>query len=121
MATVSRSSDSVKQLRPALVAGCWLTPPAGDRRRPGVLLIDHVPYLVTALGWPADQGGPGLLGYRLVKHDGSIYDVDCRTAWGEWSCDCPDGTYCPERPGGCKHIAALRDAEEIRQAEGGAA
>jgi uncharacterized Zn finger protein len=25
-------------------------------------------------------------------------------------CDCPDATYHPERPGGCKHGAALRAA-----------
>jgi hypothetical protein len=27
-----------------------------------------------------------------------------------WTCDCPDATYQPERPGGCKHVKALRAA-----------
>jgi hypothetical protein len=27
-----------------------------------------------------------------------------------WTGDCPDATFHPERPGGCKHVAALRAA-----------
>ena len=26
------------------------------------------------------------------------------------SCSCPDGIYCSERPGGCRHMVALRQA-----------
>jgi hypothetical protein len=44
-----------------------------------------------------------------MKADGTLYDVDCEQAWG-WQCDCPDATFRPERPGGCKHVRALREA-----------
>jgi hypothetical protein len=26
------------------------------------------------------------------------------------SCDCPDATFCEERPGGCRHMVAMRQA-----------
>ncbi|HEX5270533.1 MAG TPA: hypothetical protein VFW33_08615 [Gemmataceae bacterium] len=46
-------------------------------------------------------------GFRLTKFaSGEVYDLP-RSLDG---CDCPDRTYKPERPGGCKHMAALRQA-----------
>jgi hypothetical protein len=45
-------------------------------------------------------------GYQIVKPDRTVYHID-----GElWVCDCPDATYRSERPGGCKHVAALKAA-----------
>jgi hypothetical protein len=44
---------------------------------------------------------------RLVKDDGEIYDVHLGID-GLVRCDCPDGIFHGERPGGCKHIVALR-------------
>ena len=50
--------------------------------------------------------GEALAGYRLLKADGAMYDLP-----GDLSgCDCPDATYHPERPGGCKHQQAMRAA-----------
>jgi hypothetical protein len=69
----------------------------------GVLAINGRNYTVTVL-----RGPNGVLGYRLVKADGTTYDV-CTTE-EHWTCDCPDATFQPERPGGCKHVAALRAA-----------
>src|SRR5262245_39646143 len=69
----------------------------------GVLAINGTNYTVTAL-----RGPDGVAGYQMVKADGTAYDV-C-TSEGRWTCDCPDATYHPERPGGCKHAAALRAA-----------
>lgn len=51
--------------------------------------------------------GEKCVGFRLTKFGtGEVYDIprslDC--------CDCPDATYRPERPGGCKHQQALRVA-----------
>ena len=53
-----------------------------------------------------------IVGYRLNKVTGgkeAFYDIDCRPSWG-WQCDCPDATFHPERPGGCKHVLALKAA-----------
>ena len=69
----------------------------------GVLAINGHDYIVTVL-----RGPSGVVGYRMAKPDGTAYDV-CTTE-EHWSCDCPDATFHPERPGGCKHIAALRAA-----------
>ncbi len=44
-------------------------------------------------------------GFRLTKFGtGEVYDLP-RDLSG---CDCPDRTYRPERAGGCRHMAALR-------------
>jgi hypothetical protein len=69
----------------------------------GVLEINATEYTVTVL-----RGTGGTVGYHLLKPDGTAYDV-CTDA-DTWTCDCPDNTFHPERPGGCKHIAALRAA-----------
>ena len=59
-------------------------------------------------------------GIRLVKEEAdadgvhAIYDVDFCA--GRWSCDCPDATYRPGRPGGCKHAVALRAAADAIRA-----
>jgi hypothetical protein len=48
-----------------------------------------------------------LVGWRLEKPGGVVYDLAADLS----TCDCPDGTYHPERPeGGCKHRKALRAA-----------
>ena len=72
----------------------------------GVLAINGTNYTVTVL-----NGQTGVLGYRLVKTDGATCDV-CTTE-EHWTCDCPDATFHPERPGGCKHVAALRAALKV--------
>ena len=70
----------------------------------GVLAINGAEYVVTVL---RDQ--TRVLGYRLTKPaDMASYDVCVQGS--PWKCDCPDATFHPERPGGCKHVAALRAA-----------
>jgi hypothetical protein len=52
-----------------------------------------------------------IVGYRLQKVTGgreALYDIDTRVE--PWRCDCPDATFHPERPGGCKHVLALKAA-----------
>lgn len=77
---------------------------------PGVLVISstdhtgrlrHTSYLVSPI---TDSGG--LVGYRLTKRDGTTYDLPHDLS----GCSCPDNTWHPERPGGCRHMAALRAA-----------
>lgn len=87
--------------RPATGKCRWVLP-LGEAGT-GVLAINGQNYTVTIL-----RDGSGVVGYRLEKADGTAYDV--ATAEEHWSCDCPDATFHPERPGGCKHAAALRAA-----------
>jgi hypothetical protein len=69
----------------------------------GVLAINQVCYTITIL-----KHKDRVTGYRLEKLDGTVYDLNIETE--HWSCDCPDATFNPERPGGCKHSKALRAA-----------
>jgi hypothetical protein len=51
--------------------------------------------------------GDRCTGFRLTKFGtGEVYDLPRDLS----SCDCPDHTFRPERPGGCKHMQALRQA-----------
>jgi hypothetical protein len=72
---------------------------------PGVLQINGTAYTVTAL--TNEQTGQ-IEGYRLVKQDGTTYDVDAH--W--WTCDCPDAVY---RNRECKHVKALRAALAVKR------
>ncbi len=60
----------------------------------GIVFLDPDPHVARAA-------------VRLVKSDGEMYDV-ALGADGVVRCDCGDGVFHPERPGGCKHIVALR-------------
>jgi hypothetical protein len=62
-------------------------------------------------GYVVDSGE--VRGYNLVKFGtGATYffPADCS------GCDCPDRTYRPERPGGCKHMRGLAQALAARRA-----
>src|SRR4051812_35348491 len=61
---------------------------------PGCITINGTSYLLHVL--------PD--GYRLEKLDGALYDLPADLS----SCDCADGIYNSERPGGCKHQVTLR-------------
>jgi hypothetical protein len=56
-------------------------------------------YLVS----PVLDGGR-LVGWTLRKTDGTAYDLPADLS----TCDCPDFTFHPERPGGCKYSRALK-------------
>jgi hypothetical protein len=87
--------------RPAHGTARWLTRPNG-RREGGVLAINGTAYEVLPL-----FDGEVLVGYRLLKADATMYDIETAGPRG-WTCDCPDATFHPERPGGCKHVQALK-------------
>jgi hypothetical protein len=98
---------------PAAGLARWLARP-NAKGEGGMLEINGAAYEVLPL-----HDGAALAGYRLVRVGPTLYDVLFPTAAdGSWFCDCPDATYHPERPGGCKHVAALRTALAIL--EGGA-
>ena len=106
MATVTDPRNPIKTrpaTRPASGLCRWLTKPNAHHEG-GALEINGTAYEVLPL-----FDGAALVGYRLLKADGTMYDVGTAGAHG-WTCDCPDATYHPERPGGCKHVQALRAA-----------
>jgi hypothetical protein len=105
MSTVSdpRNPNKTRNAnRPAAGLCRWLARPSAQHEG-GVLQINGISYEVLPL-----YDGEQRVGYRMLKADGTMYDVE--TACEPWRCDCPDATYHPERPGGCKHVLALRAA-----------
>jgi hypothetical protein len=90
MATVHNSRKAVKPVR---ASWRWLRRIGEGDPETGLLDINGTTYGVIPF--------PG--GYRLVKADGTAYDVHGET----WACDCPDATY---RERQCKHALALRAA-----------
>src|ERR1700741_4347010 len=99
MATVSDPRNPHKTRnadRPAAGLCRWLARP-NARHEGGVLQINGTAYQGLPL-----YDGEQRVGYRLLKADGTMYDVE--TASETWRCDCPDATFHPERPGGCKHL-----------------
>src|SRR5262249_44562944 len=88
--SMSPRNRTAKAGPPARGSCRWLNRP-NARREGGVLAINGTPYEVLPL-----YEGDALVGYRLLKADGRMYDVDIAT----WRCDCPDATY---RERFCKH------------------
>jgi hypothetical protein len=103
MATVIDPRNPIKTrkaTKPATGMARWLTKPNADHAG-GVLQINGTGYEVLPLF--DDQSR---VGYRLLKADGAMYDLTADLTF----CDCPDHTFHPERPGGCKHKRALAAA-----------
>src|SRR5215472_6763647 len=101
MATVTDPRNPIKTAtRPASGLCRWLSKPNAHHEG-GVLQVNGTAYEVLPL-----YDDEALVGYRLLKADGSMYDLP-RDLSG---CDCPDHTFHPERPGGCKHMSAMRAA-----------
>jgi hypothetical protein len=90
------------KVRPVHGVAKWVLP-IGEADAGG-LAINGTAYTVNVLRGT----GRAINGYRLCKADGTAYDVN--TEAEPWTCDCPDATFHPERPGGCKHVAGLRAA-----------
>jgi hypothetical protein len=110
MATVSRPPRTFHVATvPATGTLRWALQPTDTH--PGCLVITTTdsrtgkPRATAYLVYPVLDNGR-LVGWTLQKADGTIYDL----AGDLSSCDCPDGTYHPERPGGCKHMRALSKA-----------
>jgi hypothetical protein len=112
-ATATPRPRARKQLRPVEVEVTHLA----YSRRLGLGTLDIASggqaqtYLLEAV-----RDGDQLTGMRLLKlASGDRHDVDLTVT--PWVCDCPDASNRPERPGGCKHVVALRlAAERLRAA-----
>src|SRR5438270_13273009 len=106
MATVTDPRNPIKTrkaTRPVRGVCRWITK-QNAHHDGGVLAINSTAYEVLPV-----YDGAALAGYRLLKADGAMYDIGTAGPHG-WTCDCPDATFHPERPGGCKHVQALRAA-----------
>ena len=84
----------------------------------GLLTIDDKNYVMIALREiPAGNRGK-TLGMRLQRYCDkrqTVRKIDIDFGSSPWSCDCEDATYQPDRPGGCKHVVALKKvAKEMR-------
>ena len=84
------------------------TTPAGGTLLPKVQITTDKG-VVSEFGvfFPTPDPEVAAAAVRFVKDDGEIYDLSLGTD-GVARCDCPDGTFHAERPGGCKHLRALR-------------
>jgi hypothetical protein len=105
--SVLRNRPARRNLKPSHGTARWLQPMPFLGK--GVLEINGTAYTVERLHNFDDDAGPRPVGFRLTKEDGTVYDISTDRPYG-WECDCPDGTYNSERPGGCKHIASLKAA-----------
>jgi len=88
---MSHANRSRKPVKPVQGICRWIR--RLDHPDGAVLEINGTPYTVVVI-----TGG-----YRLVKADGTTYDIDGTT----WTCSCPDATW---RQRECKHVKALRAA-----------
>jgi hypothetical protein len=120
MSTSPATPAPVKSAKPPRKPTLATTPATGTFRwavqptesHPGCLVITTTdsrtgkPKATAYLVHPVLDNGR-LVGWTLKKADGKLYDLPADLS----SCDCPDGTYHPERPeGGCKHRKALDKA-----------
>ncbi len=100
MATATRPTKT----RPFVPA----TTPAGGTVLPKVQIVtDKGVVSEFGLFFPTPHPEVARAAVRMVKDDGEMYDISLGVD-GVARCDCADGTFHPERPGGCKHLRALR-------------
>lgn len=109
-ATLTRPARQRKPLSPVNVRARFV---GGATRQDvldgaAVLSITDLTTREEAAYWlEAVYDGERCVAFRLRKFGGEEqYDLPRDLS----SCDCPDGIYRAERPGGCRHMAALRQA-----------
>jgi hypothetical protein len=110
--TTSPRRRQRKPLQPADVRGCFV----GGATRQDLLNGSAVLSITAGDATDADEAaywcvavfdGDRCVAFRLVKFGTSEqYDLPRDLS----ACDCPDRVYRPERPGGCRHMQAMRQA-----------
>lgn len=111
--TQSKPPRQCKPLLPVQVEGQFIDGQPASLRDGVAVLEIREPDAIT-LYWTqlltVDGHGVGCRLTKFLAHcDGNepnVYDVNLI----DGTCDCPDGIYRPERPGGCRHLVALRQA-----------
>lgn len=69
------------------------------------LVVPHVGDAGQVVGWRFIRGN--------AEGPDTAHDIDTSSGYGP-SCDCPDSLFRFRRPGGCKHMAALRSMKPIQ-------
>jgi hypothetical protein len=101
-------SDRSKPLLPVSVRAFFV----GGATRQDVIdnaavlsITDEATHVEKAYWCAAIFEGESCIGFRLTAFgSGEVYDLPKNLS----GCDCPDHTYKSERPGGCKHMVALK-------------
>jgi hypothetical protein len=120
MATVTtprnaRQREPRKPLPPVPVTGSFVGgPPSAHDLLHGVAVLEVLRPEDSDYYWTAVVADAGrVVGYQLAHFGtGTVYFLPADLS----ECDCPDRTYRPERPGGCKHMRGLAQALAARRA-----
>lgn len=109
MASVTSGRHGVKPLVPVSVVAKWVRlPDAGDVLMRGECSItDAKRSSLYGIEAHVDPQSGEVMGYRFQPLvGGEPHDVG-PNVWG-FGCDCADGLYRPNRPGGCRHVQSLQ-------------
>ena len=79
----------------------------------GIISIDGVRHVLLALRDRATRKIYAMRFQRYCERREVVRMIDVDITSKPWTCDCEDATYRPERPGGCKHVVALREAAQF--------
>src|SRR5262245_47217669 len=97
--TPMTQQSSRKPLSPVTVTAALSIPVGAIAPGVGEVLIDDRRYTLVV-----HASGYRLHGRDEKRDEATLYDLPLSLA----GCDCPDRTYRPGRPGGCRHMVALR-------------
>ncbi len=82
----------------------------------GLVVINGTKYVMFAV-----REAGRTVALRLRKSDDApAGEMECHTIGFEvtpWTCNCNDATYRPGRPGGCKHVVALKKVRNEMRCE----
>jgi hypothetical protein len=98
MFTLTKTRSPVKPLTPVSGGARVLRPVGTVNDAVGEISINDHAYYLTRL-----QDGYRLTGFDARRQQVTTYDLPLDLS----TCDCPDGAFRSERPGGCKHRKAL--------------
>ena len=107
-----KSDRPAKPLLPVSVTGVFVADPTDDDLLIGAAVLEIDDGKELASYWlQANTERGNIVGYALRKFNSAeVYDLPASLD----SCDCPDGVYRSERPGGCRHQQAIRQALTAR-------
>ena len=110
--SLPRASRQSKPLLPVNVVAHFVAEPTDEDLLIGAAALEIDDGKELASYWlQATTERGNVTGWKLKKFNSvEVYDLPSSLD----SCDCPDGTYRSERPGGCRHQQAIRQALTAR-------